>query len=975
MTVAAELQKGSQLLEYFVTIEGVGWPVNGIGGALSGGFDGDIFTTNDINGDLQTQLQGSSLTVHKGLELPSSVSESIDPRTVAYNPSGISFEIIDVDDFLVGTITPRRSGATTELELELKWGNVNPRLTNGAAFDTGDLVWVGGTELIKLGTKTLVAGSVYDYLASSRGYLGTRRGSAQRRPEDYCQGHWPAETTVYTIPWWWFNRKVAVWAHVPGEPAANCSLRWFGKLRPIKNPMAGITYSFDAAGDFISSYTRVRRAIDWQVKNSRAVISRAFGSMPEDFSVTLSSSVKREIEFSIPNDSRIGDDGSGLYELAAAYIYRNVPGGLEGMVSSFTETTVQARDIGTETDAIYSFVWAGESAYLMYSRQLSDSNANPKLIRGQIVPAAGENVMAGLDTLEFNARSIANGETYNLGLASGAPARFLLDNLQKGKYKGRFNLWGNARANVQHSRHPIDVALMFLCSMDRELNRMNTVGGSTSTVIQVASTGFNDDDVIGKALFMLEGNGGVGTAPEMEACTITDNDSTSFTLDGGFSAAPNALLEVQIRNTVYDVLPLGWGMGIDSNDIDVESFERVRDEDIPDVELGDFILGVEDEIDIWDMLYENIFKPYGILVYFDYELRKIAARYVGVTPTDGVFDAFVAIDREDIIENGNITHVFNNPINQINLTVRKTEKRLVGFGATNVDKQNTIVSQPIHESRAALQNGETTTIKIKSDELNNAFSEHWLDQLDISALLNTDSDFTPLAGRLLGMVGEYSVPPPVWDTILDVGLYQDLKPGVYVIINWNEHNAPVNPFTGNRGWTDIVGRVIKRSYPLDNQPAFNVTIELLTANLTARLAPAVIVTGKGSDGLGAYFTCDETAAGQNYVADPDANKDFHYFAVGDEIEHRDETGAIKASWTDRSITGFGTNEQADPTTAPGSPMRIYVDGVIGSTVAAGDYITFTDWQASVSSRRSRYSTYADSNEELGPDNDPARVFA
>lgn len=172
-----------------------------------------------------------------------------------------------------------------------------------------------------------------------------------------------------------------------------------------------------------------------------------------------------------------------------------------------------------------------------------------------------------------------------------------------------------------------------------------------------------------------------------------------------------------------------------------------------------------------------------------------------------------------------------------------------------------------------------------------------------------------------------------------------------------------------------MGRVISRSYPLDNSPSFDVTIELLTANLTARVAPAVVVTAKGSDGLGAYFECATAAASQNYVADPDNDKDWYRFAVGDEIEHRDQTGAVKAGWTDRAISGFGTDERADPTTAPGSPMRIYLDGAIGSAVAAGDYITFTPWPTSVSSRRSRYSTYADANEQLGPDNDPARVFA
>lgn len=979
MTVAAELAKGAQQLEYFVTIEGVGWPANGLAGLLSGGFNGDIFCTNDISGDLDAQLQGTALTVHHGLELSGSISESVDPRNAKYTPSGISFSIVDHDDTLREAITPRKSGPSTTLLAThpLTWQDPTPWLTNGAAFDAGDLVWVGGRELIKLGTKVHVAGSAYRYTSSTRGYLGTQRGSSLRRPEDYCLGHWPAETTVHTVPWWWFNRQVALWCHVPGEAATNCQLVWYGRLRPIKNPSAGIEYSFNATGDFISTVSRTYRAIDWQVQSTKLAENNHRWT-GQNWLYAAAEGSRRLLEFSLPGTSRFGSDGSGLYELAAAYQYRNAPGGLEGMVTSWDAGGVQARDIGTEADILYSYVWADDSAWLMYHRHTEDGETRPWKIAAHVISQAGKS-RATAAVAETNDAMFSGTQGWESHIAPHTAARFLLDNMQTERYAGRFNLWGSADGDVRHTRHPVDVALMFMLSTDRELDRGDTAAGSTSTVVNF-TTNAPDDALIGKALFCMEGNGGAGTASEMEACPITDNDSTSATIEGGFSAAPNAAIEVQVRNSIYDLLPLGWGMGIDSNLVDVDSFERVRDEAIPDASLGDFILGVQDEIDIWQLIEDYIFKPYGIFVYFDYTTRKITAKYLGVTPTDGVFEDFVAINREHIYNPGNVTHVFVNPVSQVSLTTRSAEARIVGSTGGSWVGGAQAEALVERKQRASMMDGKVTTTIIKSDELNAAFGEHHLDRFEVEALLNTDADdggSDALAGRLCGMIGEYSVPPPVWETELDIELYQSCSPGTYVLINWNETgiSAPANPFTGNRGWTDIIGRVIGRSFPLIDGPSFPCTIELLTANLTARVVPAVVVTGKAGAGATSYFQCATTAATQNYAADPDNDKDWYKFAVGDTIEHRDKTGAIKAAWTNRSITGFGTNNQADPVTAPGSPMRIYLDGAIGSVVAAGDYITLESWPSSASSRRQRYSSYADASEELGPDGDPARVYA
>lgn len=998
MTVDAELLKGSQQLEYFVCIEGIGWPQNGLSGDLSDGFNGDIFATNDIAGTLATDLAGDfGLTVRFGLNLPSSVSESIDPRTCEYSPSGLSFTILDCADFLIDTITPRKQGAYTtaggnETGFRIHWQTVDIILYDGTAFDEGDKIWLGGRELVRLGAKSSLGGTIYLYSASQRGYLGTQRGSSTSRPEDYCTGVWPNGVTAYAVPWWWFGRKVSLWAHVPGEASENCSLRWYGKLRPIKNPGAGIEYRFDCVGDFESALAKKRIAVDVECRSDKVSDGSSIQGLGTQAETTwlevAASGARRLIEFYPPGQSVFGAASSGLYELAAAYQYRNVPGGIHGMVDAWDAGSVQARDVDAETNILWSYVWIENAAYLMLAQGSIFGATAPTLVAAKMISQAGESRLAAYAQTKVGAvLPISN--PVDFSIAGGSKARFLLDNISQGKYRGRFNLWGNARHGVHHTRHPIDVALMFMLSRDSEILLEQTGAGSTASLV-VLDTAYSDQDFAGYALFSMEGNSGEGTAPEMEAATILSHTDDELTLDTPLSAALDSNLAVEIRNSIYDVLPMGWGMGIDARDIDIGSFERIRDEHLPDATLGDFILGVQDELDIWALLKDNVFKPYGILVYFDYVTRKISARYIGMTAENGTFESYTAVERKHIIEPGDVTHMFSNPVGEIKLTVRSVEQRVVGAtsfsykpppsgikGSPLINKFESGLSAAVLETAqtAALLNGRTFTFTIRSDENNIAFSESDLEVIELTALLNTEKDVDALLSRLLGLVSEYSVPPPVWETFLDIELYQSMKPGSLCIINWNDFNAPANPFTGNRGWTDIIGRVVSREYPLSDRLGFNVTIELLEAKLTARIAPAVTVTGKGSDGLGAYFTVDEAAAAQEFVADPDNDKDFWYFAVGDEIEHRDATGAVKASWANRSITGFGTDERADPTTAPGSPMRIYLDGAIGSTVAAGDYITFTGWPTAVSSRRSRYSSYADADQELGPDGDPARVYA
>ena len=162
MTVATELARDGQRLEYFLTLEGAGWPVNGLPGSLAGGFAGAVWTTNDF--DATTALASVlGCTVYHGLSLPESISESVDPRTTTYSPGGLTVTIQDHNDWWLANLTPRKAGVDTTLYDDgsgtgLHQRDTNVKLTNGVPYVETNLVWVGGRELIKLGPKIAIAG-------------------------------------------------------------------------------------------------------------------------------------------------------------------------------------------------------------------------------------------------------------------------------------------------------------------------------------------------------------------------------------------------------------------------------------------------------------------------------------------------------------------------------------------------------------------------------------------------------------------------------------------------------------------------------------------------------------------------------------------------------------------------------------------------------------------------------------------------
>jgi hypothetical protein len=272
----------------------------------------------------------------------------------------------------------------------------------------------------------------------------------------------------------------------------------------------------------------------------------------------------------------------------------------------------------------------------------------------------------------------------------------------------------------------------------------------------------------------------------------------------------------------------------------------------------------------------------------------------------------------------------------------------------------------------AMLGGLTATYNIRAADIENGIGEGAGDTLSFNALFDTEETKDTLVGRIGGLVSEYAIPPAVWTGEVDISLYASLDPCRWVSLTWNNPAAPINPFTGSRGWTSVIGRVLSASLPLtEDALTCKVSIELLgvdaTSDTIARIAPACIVTGKGADGNGAYFTVSQGVV----VVDDDTDKDMYHFAVGDKIRWYDLTGVDKLGAV-RTITGFGTNFVSDPRSA--NSLRIYVDDALGPATASFDYITFSPWSAGNTARMDLYSAYADAAETLDVA-DPAKVYS
>ncbi len=946
MTVAAELALTGHRMEYVLCIEGIGWPsseTSSNGGSASG-FNGTVFATHDWAGTMAADLEASSgsLSVKAGrLALPEAIEEELDPITLAYRVGGMSFEILD-DGFLAAGHAPHLSPTEDSLDVALTWSTTTVVLNDGD-FSTGAVVWIGGRECVKLGTKS--GAGPYTYSDCTRGYLGSRRG----RLSPFMDGtsvdaSFPADTIVQSFSKFMHGRRVRLYAHVPGETKATASmLLYMGHIVGLTTDAAGMEWRFETTGDDIPVMMRKRRGPVWYAGAQEYVDLQ--GRTNEDYTsyqaITETKIDDFRIHYRVYNRNGIGglttagsSSGYAAYALPAQYAYRTEPGGTPGMIAAWDTTTIprtpQAATMGNDSKVLDSYlaISSGGKQHIVHAVKRRAATSSTYDTVDVLVDPKGP-----------------DGEPM-LELLSG-DVRFLLDNIGDEASTSRFGV------NNEVRRNPMDVLLAFLTSLPSELAIFDTHGTPGSATAINTAEQYADNLFAGYALFCVEG------ANKGEARTITSHSwngsRTQFVVESAFSNAPSAGEEYQVRNTIYDVLPVSWGMGLDQGKLDVDAAEELRDTRLAGATLGRFVLGTTD-IDLLEMLRKEICQAYGILMYMDRLTGKLTFRDVGETLTSGVVQTYTSLAQASILEVGDIDMGVSLPIASIKVKTRPEKQAIVGLTAGQYSPtwgemgQETIwgILQNVDV------NAEPQTIELRSPELQDIYPEDKLEGVEISAMLNSLADLDFVLNLAHGRLRRYNTPPPRLPLTVSYDmLAYDLQPGAVLSIT---HNATLDPYSGTVGLSGRLGRILKSRILLDeDNPGVELEAELIPAVAGARIAPALKVSSKGSDGFGAYFVCDATA----YVAD-DTDGAHLYFAVDDYIELRSKAGVAQQS--NLKITAFGTNQASTPAAGAGSysSFRVYVNAAISPSIQVGDYLTFYATASFASSRAGLYSEYATS---------------
>lgn len=961
MTALTDIARREQRFEYFICIEGVGWPENerSANGGANNGFNGRVFATADLEGDLATALAGNtySVAVHTGLSLPDAIGDEIDPLTLAYKVSGMNFQVQDTADrYLLSQYSPYRTPTETTLDANWAWESTTVPVT-AAPFATGDVVWIGGREAVKLG-----AASGTSYPSSVRGYLGTQRGRASMYVDGAGALTWLIGTSVSSVNRFIYDRRVRLYAHVPGDATgAGCILLYSGRLRGLSSDHAGLLWSFETVGEQVSSFGKKRKSPTIWSSGAEQFVglnNRPFGDTggalqqgsyndpntpPREYIVESEVSIAR-ISMRLWPTSIPAAVAALPYEYTAPfffYTYRTMPGGVAGVhaaIASAQPREPQAETIDSDEFIIDAYMQVGDVTVRALKR-FQDGDAHDFLC--EPVGPSGELV---------------------LQLPRG-PVRFLIDNLSNDYRTSRYAV------NLEVRRHPIDVLLMHLTSLPAEIARFDATNASSASAIKTA-TQYADNIFAGYALHCVEGNN-KGQARKIVSHAYSGG-VTTFTIERDFDSGTIANGdEYQVRNTLYDVLPLSWGVGIDAHQIDVDSFEEVRDTFLGGATLGKFVLGTQDTLDLLGLLQSEICQAYGLVIFVDRQTGKLSCRYVGEAYGDGVIDDYIDIPKASILEVGGLEYGVTMPLSKISVKTRAAERRLVGVDVVRSGVSNIFASYTNrYETRQSSFDGKPEIIELVSPDLQAVYEGVDRTEIEISAMLNSVEDCGFVVSHAYGRLRRQNTPPPMLPLRVELPLLAqtDLQAGGFVSIT---HDAIADAYDGEVGLTARQCRILSSRLELKEiNPGVSLKVELLDTVAGARIAPAGLCIGtKGSDSNGQYLFIDKA----HFVADPDNDRDHWLFAVGDEIGIYTREGALRESLG--TITGFGSSFVADPTAAveEGATVRVYVsDASITTTIASDDVIKFRANAAS-SARMDLYSKYSKDDETL-TDGSTAREY-
>lgn len=1005
MTVASQISKRSHQIEYILCIEGIGWPVDEYD--LSSGLDGDYFVTADLAGDLNSQMQSG--TPRFGLELPRSIGDRFDPETNDYSSGGLGFSVVDVDDILKTLIRPLRpsdndSGNNTLFGLSesLARDSDTVKLTasvvgTSVVPSAQDVVWLGGREAVKLGSRSGPSGGVYTYSSCTRGHLGTPRGSFDPRGVGTGQFAFKTGTLAYLENPFWHDRRILLFLHVPGESSANLVRIYTGRLRNLVRASHGAVWEFQSVAEKFGGVSRYYEPFrNWRVKEN-SFSNQQYGQLAatnnpgagtlqdwQEIPTTQVETARRVVTIDVDGDDVDSYDEIGL---AIMYAYRTVPGGTAGAVgqisSGFTAPQTETESISThphESDTkemISGIVKIGDR----YSRALWKK---PNDTSGNADPGMNRIVLEGV-TPEL-------GNRFRGFFEDGEPVKLCLDNREQSSTYNRFTVNGEVRSNI------IDILLMFLTTMPNEFEIFDATSGGDVDAVNNSAASWSTNEWAGYAIHCVEGpNKG-------ESRVIVSNTSTQIVPDVDFSSASHSGNEYQIRNSIYDVLPLGWGLGIPNERIDLDTFEDIRERYVSDCHVGQFVIGDADEISIWDTLVRNIMQPYGIMPYIDRGTGKLSARWMGSILDDGIEESYLAIGNTEILPGSfeEFDMMPRVPMSHIRLLTRgefswgvpATQSASggstsgapwqTGLGSGGSSGNNRFNNYDSGTAIVPNLDGDPDVVNIRQQEIRQHYARSDLGTLEVEAMFNSIRNSAPLQSLLLARLLRQASPPPETTLNLDIKHVTSVQAGTILSVTASSFNVP-DPYdraTSAAGlstsYSGQLCRVLSSSIVLSrSQPKVECRVQVLEAINAAKIAPAVVVTAKGGtggEGDPYYFTVGGGSTFDEYINQPPSEYDYLDWTglkVGDKIELRSQSGAlVEGSW---AIESFGFNEAA--TTEDALSAQINVDSSISNTSWSGTYVTFAPWdQGNNSSNMEGFAAFADStNEDI--DGDDAKEWA
>jgi hypothetical protein len=957
MTVAAELAGKCGKLDFFLCIEGIGFPVKTED--LSAGFVGTVLAVNDQLGTLASLL---GCPVGFGLELPRSVSDSYSFDTSEYKQGGMDFTIIDVAGLMLAAYRPSDPTSPNTIADELHFGVSTVEITeSGFGCAAGDVVWVGGREAVLLGAEN-PAGT---FSACTRGYLGTNHGRMDIGDPKATLGFfsWDIGTMVYKECPCWYDRRVRLYAHVPGESAVNCFLLYSGRIRDLVLSDVVAKWNFSTVSDALLVGEQSVEGEKRQGVLLAAAVGRNAnaGSGGWDLSTTYGAATSGYLEviaqqventgaavgtpgLASKNDQIIialksySEEWSQRERYALAlqgYLYRKVPGGLAGAASASQEIP------GFTPQTVVSTIGSGSQSYTRYH------------IEG--VFKIGERLMRiyGMDTEYISVGSsryfqvIAQRMSPDLGNSDPSlplendDVRFCIDNLSDDWRFNRFAI------NRSMPTHPIEILLMFLTSMPFEYAIVTGgVGGSTTQINTSAALHAVDNYYAGYEIHCV-GESTCDTSIQNwgYSAKIVSHTGKTIVTEAWPSSGHNTL-QYQVRNTKYDVLPIGWGCKVRWQDIDLDSFLAVKSQ-LSGARLSPFVLGQED-FDLIEFVRGAILEPYGLLIYKDRTTGKLSLRSMARPAQQDVAESAypIAYDR-NIVAWGDMKLM---PTGAVSEYLIKYHSYFRAYGAYVIFNQGDPVGYASSLYGAFGGHGHlNSSIKVTDA----TYGNDWSNKKTIEAFLHNDDTVQGLAAIVADRLVMTRRPAPEMDLTFDLSLIPYAQAGAMLSIV-SSTVAPLEPYAGTRGWSYEACRVVSSEINLDTQhPGIRCQLQVLYDQVHAGLvAPACDVTAKTNlpfDRPTVYYF---TVSRNSYTSG--SFWDAYDLLAGDLVSLLDATGAVKESKVFASLD-YANN-------------RIYVTTSIASTIVAGDYLTFTAYASATATANMKLSCFlAGADEEIDGD--------